>query len=294
MSHILKNKNIEIQIDEPLEHYNFSRFDWSGKISKLSYKGISLTTTERTDTIDQNQFGQALYNEFGIQGALGFHEAEQGDWFHKIGIGLLKKDTKDYDFMHYYEVKPAHFSVTKEIYSMQITCISDFYLGYGYRLDKNIELLENRFKITYKLINTGEKEIRTTEYIHNFLGFKKEPMNSSYELNFPFQICQKSFDESVNTENKVIVKRNGFGFNDIPGDQFFFSNISGDNSVNASWELLHHKLKISLKESSSFKTNKINLWGWQHVISPELFHTIHLKPNESTTWERTYTIGSIR
>ncbi|MGV6831373.1 MAG: hypothetical protein ACWA5P_07425 [bacterium] len=293
MSHILKNKLLEIHIDEPLENYNFSRFDWSGKISKLSFKGITLTTTERTDDVDQNQFGQALYNEFGIEGALGFQEAEQGDWFHKIGIGLLKKDTKNYDFMHYYKVKPAQFSVTKEMDSINLKCNSDFYLGYAYRLNKKIELLENGFKIFYELINTGEKEIHTSEYVHNFLGFNKDPMNPSYILNFPFDIDQNTFNESVNTEGKIKVNRNGFGFKDIPIDQFFFSNISGNNSVNASWELLHKKLKISLKESTNFKTNKINLWGWQHVISPELFHTIHLKPNESTSWERTYAIRSI-
>ena len=32
MSHILKNKNLEIQIDLPAENYNFSRFDWTGNI----------------------------------------------------------------------------------------------------------------------------------------------------------------------------------------------------------------------------------------------------------------------
>ena len=293
MSHILKNKHLEIHIDEPLENYNFSRFDWSGKISKLTCKDITLTTTERSDDVDQNQFGKALYNEFGIEGALGFHKVEQGDWFHKIGIGLLKKDTKNYDFMHYYKVKPAQFSVTKEMDSINLTCISDFYLGYAYRLNKKIELLENGFKISYELINTGEKEIHTSEYVHNFLGFNKDPMNPSYILNFPFDIDQNTFNESVNNEGKIKVNRNGFGFKDIPIDQFFFSNISGNNSVNASWELLHKKLKISLKESTNFKTNKINLWGWQHVMSPELFHTIYLKPNESTSWHRTYTIRNI-
>ena len=39
---------------------------------------------------------------------------------------------------------------------------------------------------------------------------------------------------------------------------------------------------------ASFKTSKVNLWGWKHVISPELFHSIHLKPTQIEEWTRTY------
>ena len=35
MAHILKNENLELHIDTPFENYNFSRFDWTGKIIKV-------------------------------------------------------------------------------------------------------------------------------------------------------------------------------------------------------------------------------------------------------------------
>lgn len=47
---------------------------------------------------------KGLYNEFGIENALGFEETEIGDWFHKIGVGLLKKDSNTYSLNNEYEI----------------------------------------------------------------------------------------------------------------------------------------------------------------------------------------------
>ena len=83
MAHILKNKNLEIQIDFPLENYNFSRFDWTGKIVEVKFQNIQLSGVERTDCQNENHFGQGFYNEFGIDTALGFEETDIGGWFIK-------------------------------------------------------------------------------------------------------------------------------------------------------------------------------------------------------------------
>jgi hypothetical protein len=48
---------------------------------------------ERHDFKNEHQQGKGFYNEFGMDTALGFEEAAIGGWFHKIGVGLLKKKT---------------------------------------------------------------------------------------------------------------------------------------------------------------------------------------------------------
>ncbi|MFT6721539.1 MAG: hypothetical protein ACJA0J_002345, partial [Bdellovibrionota bacterium] len=73
-------------------------------------------------------------------------------------------------------------------------------------------------------------------------------------------------------------------------EQFFFSNLSGNEDVDAEWDLINIKNKIGIRESGNFKTNKINLWGWRHVISPELFFNVSVKPGQSTRWSRTYKV----
>ena len=74
----------------------------------------------------------------------------------------------------------------------------------------------------------------------------------------PFLETVKSFDEVVNCYR-----------------------ITGNENIDASWELINLESKIGISETGSFQTNKINLWGWKHVISPELFFNICLKPDQS-------------
>lgn len=290
MTHILKNKNLEIHIDSPLENYNHSRFDWTGKIVKVKFQNILISGNETINDEENIQAGKGFYNEFGIDTPLGFDEANIGDWFHKIGVGLLKKDNNQYLFHKEYEIDPAEFKIKTGTSKISVECISATNNGYAYILKKEIELLENSFTINYYLKNTGEKTINTNEYNHNFISINNEFIGADYILKFPFQLKPQLFEETVNPEGKVEIGQQEIKFNGQPKEQFFFSNLSGDENVNAKWELTNLKNNIGIRETGSFQTNKINLWGYKHVICPELFFNIALKPGQSTAWSRTYHI----
>ncbi len=293
MAHILKNDNLEIHIDLPLENYNFSRFDWTGKIVTVKYKDILVSGIEKMNSSEDNRIGKGYYNEFGIDTPVAFDEAKEGEFFHKIGVGLLKKEGTSYNFSKAYEIKPATFKVITESNKVKIECKSQYVNGYSYILNKEIELSESAFVIRYHLHNTGEKTIQTDEYNHNFLAINKELIGSDYILKFPFHINTELFSATVNPEEKVEFNQNEISFNSTPKEQFFFSNLSGGKNVAANWELINTKSKIGISETGNFKTNKINLWGWQHVICPELFFDINVKPGQSIEWSRTYHVYEI-
>ena len=80
----------------------------------LKYKGTPVFASEKHNQPQEVNFGKAFYNEFGIDTALGFSEAMIGGAFHKIGVGILKKTTATYDFMHAYEITPCKFSYSSE------------------------------------------------------------------------------------------------------------------------------------------------------------------------------------
>ena len=288
MTHILQNENLKIHIDLPLKNYNFSRFDWTGKIRSVKFKNIYVSGVEKLNNINDNIYGKGFYNEFGIDIPVGYDEIKEGEWFHKIGVGILKKKGEIYDFMRNYEMKPAEFNVKVEPNKIIIDCKSHIINGYSYVLKKEIELFERSFVINYKLHNTGEKIITTNEYNHNFLAINKDLIGSHYILKFPFKIKPELFGATVNPEEKVKIGQNEITFNNTPKEQFFFSNLSGNENVDASWELINTKSKIGISETTSFKTTKVNLWGWKHVISPELFFDINIKPNQTIEWSRTY------
>ena len=293
MTHILRSKNLEIHIDLPLENYNLSRFDWTGKITTVIYKNVYVTGVEKTNIESGNDYGKGLYNEFGIDTAIGYNEAKEGGWFHKIGVGLLKKDDEPYLFSKNYDIKPAEFKVTKLSNKIIIDCTSKTVNGYAYVLKKEIELFESSFIIKYFLHNTGVKIITTNEYTHNFLAINKDLIGSNYILKFPFQIKPKLFGETFNPEEKVEIGSNKITFNSTPNEQFFFSDLSGNEEVDASWELINIKNNIGISEKGSFKTSKVNLWGWKHVVSPELFFEVRVEPGQSIEWSRTYSVFEI-
>jgi len=293
MAHILKNENLELHIDTPFENYNFSRFDWTGKIVKVKFQNIQLSSVESTDCQNENYFGKGFYNEFGIESALGFDETEVGGWFHKIGVGLLKKDDTEYLFSKNYEIKPAEFEVVPKSNKIIISCKSDAVCGYSYFLKKEIEIHDSSFTIKYYLENTGQNDIITNEYCHNFTAINKDLIGSNYILKFPFQLKPKLFGETVNPEQKVNIGINDIKFNGSPKEPFFFSSLNGIEYVDAKWKLINLKSKIGISEVGSFKTNKVNLWGCKHVISPELFFNIFIKPGESIEWSRDYNVYAV-
>jgi hypothetical protein len=293
MKHILKNDLLEIQIDSPTSNYKFSRFDWTGKIVSLKYKSTSISGFECSISQDDTKAGKGFYNEFGFRTAIGYDETEVGDWFHKIGIGLLQKENGHYLFHKSYEMQPAHFTVAAQPDKIIITCNSQLVNGYSYVLIKEIQLVENSFIIHYNLKNTGIKTIITDEYTHNFITIDKELIGTDYVLKFPFEIKPKLFEENVNPERKVEIGSSDIRFNATPEEPFFFSNLSGNEEIEASWELLNTKSKIGIRETGSFKTNKVNLWGCNHVISPELYFDISVEPGKEVEWSRTYTVFDI-
>jgi len=293
MTHIIKNDTLEVAIDLPSENYEGSRFDWTGKISSVKFKSLPLTTIEDTESKDVNFLGKGLYNEFGITSPIGFEETPMGGWFHKIGIGLLKKEHKNYLFHRNHIIKPTSFDINYENDKIKIICKSELVNGYSYILKKEIRVSENSFTIDYSLHNTGEKKIITDEYVHNFMAINNALIGEDYTLKFPFPINPSLFDETVNNENAVEIGLDNITFNKTPEQQFFFSNLTGGKELQAEWVLTNLKTGVGIKEIGNFKTNKINLWGWGHVISPELFFKISVDPKKTMEWSRKFEVFKI-
>jgi len=289
---ILKNKFLEISVDLPLEGYQASRFDWTGKITEVKFQNIPVSAKETLENFNVKTHGQGFYNEFGFDEPIGFSDCKIGGWFHKIGIGLLKKEDKAYHFSKTFQIKPATFEVEIEADKIKIVCIGENESGYGYRLQKEIKLHEVGFSINYDLTNTGEKTIITNEYTHNFLGSQNGLIGKQNQLDFPFQIQPSKFIETINPEKNVILGHKMVNFRTHPNLPFFFSNLSGSEIAKATWEFTDQKIKIS--EICNFNSNKFNLWGWKHVVSPEMYFDIEILPNKNLKWCRLYQFENLK
>ena len=215
------------------------------------------------------------------------------DWFHKIGIGLLQKNTSSYLFHHPYHIQSGNFENENTDRSIKITCISPLFNGYAYCLEKDITLLEDGFIIRYHLENRGHKAIITSEYNHNFLAINNDPIGINYKLKFNFNLNKTAFNEVVNPNEVAVINSKSITFKDVPKSDIFFSNINAGKNVAAKWYLENKTQGVGISETGNFKTSKINIWGCGHVISPELFIDINLQPKQSMKWSRHYSVYDV-
>jgi hypothetical protein len=294
MPHLLQNKTLKIVVDLPQENYRLARFDWTGKIVSVKFNGTEISGQEKVGDKKHAQLGKGFYNEFGIVRPIGFEATKVGGWFHKIGVGLLKKeDDETYAFGKTYKIKPAAFKVQKEAQQMKIQCIPPSVNGYGYILHKEIRLLESGFQLQTRLENTGEKTIATDEYNHNFLAIDSQFSKENYRLKFPFDLDTNNFEQSINPENSLSFDQKDMALNAPVKEPFFFSDLSGGKAAVASWELTNLKQNFKIREEGSFQTNKVNVWGWKEVLSPELFCEVLVKPGHAVEWSRTYSLSKL-
>ncbi|MFZ9046541.1 MAG: hypothetical protein ACO2ZZ_11800 [Cyclobacteriaceae bacterium] len=292
MGLILNNENLTLHLDLPEENYQSTRFDWTGKIVQLIFKGKTLAGKEK-EIGERASDGLGFYNEFGFDQPIGYEDTSTGEWFHKIGLGMLKKEQAVYHFSQSFELMPAKIEVTSTDTEVMFTCIGENHNGYGYRLVKKVALHEDGFSIHYQLYNTGDRQLRTNEYVHNFIALNETAINQNYELDFPFIIRPDQFIETINPEDAVRISNRGIRFHHGPTRAFYFSNLTGYEQKKASWRILHTSEKLSFSEQTDFKTDCVNLWGTGYVICPELFKQIDLPAGASDQWMRRYKVEEI-
>ena len=278
----LSTDRLTVRVAKPGFIYRRTRFDWTGFVTDIILdKQHTFCSVESHNPLEGTG-GIGLCNEFGMIEPVGYDDAEIGDCFPKIGIGLMKKDSADpFFFMKDYPFQPFSCITTELSNGLSWEVEPTDCNGYAARLVKTLKVSGNTIHIAYRLTNTGTKSIHTTEYNHNFVLIDHEPVGSSYRLDFHKPITFKNKDGSdLSVDGRVTWPDGESGFyaicREVP--------VTGTQS----WELWNDKSGAGLRETLHADACRIALWGMPHVISPEMFKAIALEPGESDSWSRTY------
>ena len=170
-------------------YYRATRFDWSGIISSLEYKG-------------HNFFGQ-WFDDYGPTihdaimgpvesfGPLNYNETKPGANFVQIGVGVLTRSSADrYNSFNLYPIAdPGIWFTEIEADKIRFTQeINDE--NYSYEYTKTVWLVPGKpeMVISHVLKNTGQEGIDTRVFNHNFFVFDKQPTGPGFELIFPANI----------------------------------------------------------------------------------------------------------
>jgi len=288
-------------------YYRGTRFDWSGVVAALEYKGkhyygpwynrldakVNDFTYEGAEIVASPCSGvPGPVEEFETnRSALGFDEAKVGGTFIKIGVGVLRKVQAQYDYVNLYEiVDPGKWTVRTHPDSVEFTQdLTDPATGYGYQYHKTVRLLSGKpqMVIEHTLKNTGRRNIQSSVYNHNFLVLDHQPPGPDFKIAFPFQIQSDKPPDSKLAEirGKEIVYTKVLEGKDVMEVPIRgFGNSPQDNEVRIENSRVGAGMLIHGSRPLSF----VNMWSIRSVLAVEPFIEMNIEPGKEFTWNVTY------
>jgi hypothetical protein len=306
----LSNGELRLRVylpDARTGFYRASRFDWSGMIGSLVFRGHEfygfwfqrIDPSVRDFTYDGADIVSSPCTaavgpaeEFVTESnqPLGYDSAQPGGTFVKIGVGALNRpDESAYNRFRLYEVAdPGKWSVRNTADTIEFSQeLSSS--GYGYVYRKSIKLVAGKaeMRIEHSLRNTGEKAIETNVYDHNFLHLDGQAPGPDDTIRTPFEI------KSNRPPNK--------DFAEIRGNQIVFlkplanrdrisTPIQGfsDRASDYDFRVENKRAGVGVRITGDRPLESGALWSIRAVLAVEPFIHISVAPGQEFTWAMTY------
>jgi hypothetical protein len=289
-------------------YYRGTRFDWSGVVENLQFKGHRVYGPWYTKTDPKVRDFIYSGNDIiagpcsAIMGpveefttahkGLGYDEAKAGGTFIKIGVGVLRKPQEpDYSPYHLYEiVDPGKRSVHTTSTSVEFTHeLHDTASGYGYTYTKTLRLTAGKpeLVIEHVLRNTGKKTIHTSVYDHNFFVPDQQPPGPGTVITLPFEIQTAQPPESglaeVRGNQLVYLKR-------LEGEDRVTAAIKGFGASAKDYDVRVENAKagIGFRVTGNHPLASVYLWSIRSVVSVEPYIDMSIEPGKEFTWKYSY------
>jgi hypothetical protein len=294
-------------------YYRSTRFDWSGAVYSLQYKGHNYYGVWY-DRIDPKVINWVYQGSEIVSGpcsalagpvdefekVLGWDEAKPGGTFIKIGVGVLRKGEGNYNrFVPYEVLNSGKWTVKKHKDSVEFSQeLSDPDTGYGYSYRKVVRLEKGKpeLVIEHSLKNTGQKLISSNVYNHNFVVLDHQPPGPDFTFKVPFQI------QASRPPNKALaeVKGNEIDYaKPLSGQDQVAVPIQGfsDDAKDTEIVIENKKVGAGLKIHTDRPLVRDLLWSIRTVLAIEPYIGIDIQPGAEYTWKNTidyYTMAAAK
>ena len=304
----ITNGQIRVKIylpDAKSGYYRGTRFDWSGVVYSLQYKGhdyygpwFHKTDPKVRDFVYEGADivagpCSAITGPVDEFGPVGWDEAKPGGNFVKIGVGALRKpDEARYDNYRLYQVAdPGKWTIRKSGDSVEFEQeLADTSSGYGYLYRKTLRLTKGKpeMVLEHSLKNAGARPIRTSVYNHNFLVLDRQPPGPGFVITVPFQIQTQRppNPELAEIRGNRIVYLKALEDRDVvttPLQGF------GDSPKDSEVRIENGNLRAGMSISADRPLLRESLWSIRTVIAMEPFVSVAVEPGREFTWKSAYT-----
>jgi hypothetical protein len=273
-------------------YYRATRFDWSGQVASLEYKG-------------HNFFGQWFpkydpkihdaipgpVEEFLSDGkGLGYDEAKPGENFVKIGVGAVRKpDEPQFQQFKTYEIAdPGKWTVERGADHVSFTQELRDTNGYAYVYTKTVLLVKDRpqMVLEHSLRNTGRKAIETSVYEHDFFMIDGLPTGPDVVVKFPFEVrATRDLRGLAETRGKEFVF-----LKELQTGQSAFTDLEGFGASPSDYDIRveNRKAGAGVRQTADRPVARLVLWSIRTTVCPEAYIQMKIEPGKESTWRIAY------
>jgi hypothetical protein len=278
--------------DAKTGYYRGARFDWSGQISSLTWKGHEyfgqwFATYDPTlhDAI------QGPVEEFLTTGdtAPGYADAAPGGTFVRIGVGVLRKpagETSLQRFGRYEIVDPGTWTTTAGKDRIEFVHELKGPGGYAYRYRKVLRLEGDTLILEHELANTGTTAIATSVYNHNFFMLDRANTGPDIVVRFPFA---PKAARPLNDLAEIGGREIAF-LRPLQPKENVFSEIEGFGpaAADAGFEMENRATGAGVRVTGDRPLQKLLFWSAVKTVCPEPYIDASVAVGATTTWRTTY------
>lgn len=274
-------------------YYRATRFDWSGSIASLEFKGhnyFGVWFPKYDPKLHDSITGPVEEYRTGESG-LGYQDAKVGGTFIRIGVGVLRKPEEQRfgQFKTYEIVDTGKWTVHPKADSVEyIHQLADATTGYAYIYKKVVRLEKGKPQMTieHSLKNTGKKAIESNVYNHNFFVIDGEPTGPDFSVKFPFDV-----KAAANMRGLADVNGKELFYNkELPQGQSAATELTGFGDTPKDFDIRVENKKVGagVRVTADQPLSRIYFWSIRTVLSPEPYINLKVEPGKEFHWKLTY------
>ena len=271
-------------------YYQATRFDWSGVIASMDYKGHSFYGIWFPKY--SPKINDAITGPVESFTPIGYKDAAPGGTFLNIGIGVIRKPSaKPYNYFNTYDIvdggkwtvktKKDQVSFTQEVHDS---------IGHAYIYTKTVRLVKGKpeMVLEHSLKNIGTLTLETDVFNHNFPLIDKEPTGPNIKMIFPVNVTAQGRGwgtlANINGNElsflKPFEKREYVYCDSLRG----FGNTAKDYE----FKVQNQKTGAGIHIKGDQPLEKVVLWSNSTTYCPEPYIKIKVLPGQEMKWNINY------
>lgn len=273
-------------------YYRGTRFDWSGVIASLEYKGHSYFGQwfEKYDPKLHDAIMGPVEEFRTNDSGLGWDQAKPGETFIKIGVGVLRKNNDpEYKFASTLDIVDggkwtSHAYPDRVEFTQVLTDAS----GYAYEYHKTVRLTKGKpqLVIEHQLKNTGKRGFETAVYDHNFFVIDGEPSGPEFQVKFPFDV-----KPVADVADKVAIQGGEMTYvRNLEKGQSVYTELKGYGATAKDYDIRveNRKTKAGVHVTGDQPLSKLVFWSIRTTLCPEAYVSHSVEPGKTWAWRITY------